>query len=377
MDHRRERPLIEIRHPAALTSNQPSEQRHELLQNLIITITARLVTPAERSYFEKLFRDEQAMGRALALSSNEISTHNVLGTTPKLRLQDWTVPEAETFPLRRTEPWNPRPTPQAEARKQQPTFGMGEPPPELRDIERLKHPNRTVLSPIDISVWEKAGWKGIGFITPPDVPPILALLFEHKTAATNLFTSLKRDFGEEDEHGELSITIITGIDRTHPAHYRVLISPTLTTGTPGSDYVMVSKVLTVTPATAENLERFQQHFDRAGVFYFGRGHIPAGQTMPAIAEDLLIRSRACRVRPAWEVAENEPDAIGIQEDDDIMIPDSITDPPILRTLERIKKRRQSVPETRTREPSKSRTKVGRNQPCPCGSGKKFKKCHGT
>jgi preprotein translocase subunit SecA len=22
-------------------------------------------------------------------------------------------------------------------------------------------------------------------------------------------------------------------------------------------------------------------------------------------------------------------------------------------------------------------KVGRNDPCPCGSGKKFKKCHGT
>jgi preprotein translocase subunit SecA len=22
-------------------------------------------------------------------------------------------------------------------------------------------------------------------------------------------------------------------------------------------------------------------------------------------------------------------------------------------------------------------KVGRNEPCPCGSGKKFKKCHGS
>lgn len=22
-------------------------------------------------------------------------------------------------------------------------------------------------------------------------------------------------------------------------------------------------------------------------------------------------------------------------------------------------------------------KIGRNEPCPCGSGKKFKKCHGT
>ena len=25
----------------------------------------------------------------------------------------------------------------------------------------------------------------------------------------------------------------------------------------------------------------------------------------------------------------------------------------------------------------STTKVGRNEPCPCGSGKKYKKCHGA
>ena len=31
------------------------------------------------------------------------------------------------------------------------------------------------------------------------------------------------------------------------------------------------------------------------------------------------------------------------------------------------------------QPTQRRTgeKVGRNDPCPCGSGKKFKKCHGT
>jgi preprotein translocase subunit SecA len=26
---------------------------------------------------------------------------------------------------------------------------------------------------------------------------------------------------------------------------------------------------------------------------------------------------------------------------------------------------------------RSSAKVGRNDPCPCGSGKKFKKCHGA
>ena len=34
-----------------------------------------------------------------------------------------------------------------------------------------------------------------------------------------------------------------------------------------------------------------------------------------------------------------------------------------------------VPNTK-RQPIKVEKKIGRNEPCPCGSGKKYKKCHG-
>ena len=33
-------------------------------------------------------------------------------------------------------------------------------------------------------------------------------------------------------------------------------------------------------------------------------------------------------------------------------------------------------EQRPNQPAKAEPKVGRNDPCPCGSGKKFKYCHG-
>ncbi|XOV81071.1 MAG: preprotein translocase subunit SecA [Aestuariibacter sp.] len=36
----------------------------------------------------------------------------------------------------------------------------------------------------------------------------------------------------------------------------------------------------------------------------------------------------------------------------------------------------SQPETQAQEPAQSAPKVGRNEPCPCGSGKKYKQCHG-
>lgn len=34
------------------------------------------------------------------------------------------------------------------------------------------------------------------------------------------------------------------------------------------------------------------------------------------------------------------------------------------------------PEGARRQPARNPDKVGRNEPCPCGSGKKFKQCHG-
>jgi preprotein translocase subunit SecA len=33
-------------------------------------------------------------------------------------------------------------------------------------------------------------------------------------------------------------------------------------------------------------------------------------------------------------------------------------------------------EAEGKQPAKAEDKVGRNDPCPCGSGKKFKQCHG-
>ena len=38
----------------------------------------------------------------------------------------------------------------------------------------------------------------------------------------------------------------------------------------------------------------------------------------------------------------------------------------------------AAPESTEPQPvRRSEPKVGRNDPCPCGSGKKYKKCHGT
>jgi preprotein translocase subunit SecA len=37
----------------------------------------------------------------------------------------------------------------------------------------------------------------------------------------------------------------------------------------------------------------------------------------------------------------------------------------------------STPEERPEPIRREHPKVGRNEPCPCGSGKKYKRCHGA
>jgi hypothetical protein len=78
-----ERALIEIRHPKDGTDGRAM---HDILPELIITIMTRLAVPADMAHFEKLFRDEQAMGRALGITNVGITIGNILGKEPKLRL---------------------------------------------------------------------------------------------------------------------------------------------------------------------------------------------------------------------------------------------------------------------------------------------------
>jgi preprotein translocase subunit SecA len=61
-----------------------------------------------------------------------------------------------------------------------------------------------------------------------------------------------------------------------------------------------------------------------------------------------------------------------------------TPPPVLQTPELARQNPMasddditSGPQTEAAEGDVDFNKVGRNQPCPCGSGKKFKHCHGA
>jgi len=365
---------IDVRHT---TNDEDPQQFHDLLPQLLIAITTRIALPTEIAYFEKLFRDEEAMSRAMCIASVGRSTKNILGNKPKMRISDWIEEAGEAFPLRRTVPWNAGTAPTPSIKKPT-TFGTGNPPAELVNAEKHKHRDRRIVSLIDIPLWDKAGWKGTGYVEHPDqrVPPLMALLFKYEAVGLQIFTGLRRELGIKDKTGRLRVSIITGIDRDNSAHYRIVIGSNLDWNSlpEGAHVVTVTRIQTMTPDTSANLDRFLSKYRRDGAYFLAPGHVEQDATTPDFEPQLAILTSHLNVRPAWEIAENDPDLSGIREDDNVIIPDGITDAPILKTIKRIEERREyAKPHPKWDAAAK---KVGRNDLCPCRSGKKYKKCHG-
>jgi hypothetical protein len=57
--------------------------------------------------------------------------------------------------------------------------------------------------------------------------------------------------------------------------------------------------------------------------------------------DLPIRKRSIRICSAWQIGENDPDSVAIDQQEEPVIPPEIKDPPILRLLDR-RKRKKSM-----------------------------------
>jgi len=48
-----------------------------------------------------------------------------------------------------------------------------------------------------------------------------------------------------------------------------------------------------------------------------------------------------------------------------------------KTADEIEAEKKLIKETKKVDPLQAKTEPGRNDPCPCGSGKKYKKCCGA
>jgi preprotein translocase subunit SecA len=100
------------------------------------------------------------------------------------------------------------------------------------------------------------------------------------------------------------------------------------------------------------------------------------QRVPAVAQP-HVGPRAAVANAATRAGEPAPVLAGAGAGRPQRLPE------VARQLERRQQRQQDLQyqaggaPAEAPKPVRAGAKVGRNDPCPCGSGKKYKKCHGT
>lgn len=342
--------LIEVKHSANesyITGLNP-ESLNKTLTELIIQVIFKIAFVSNpEQYFERLLQDELAFSRALDFTNVAVAVWNILGKSPKLQLTDWRLSDSDKhFPSQRTNIWNTETvqnTSQQRANVVSPKPGQGEPPPELKSIDHLKHRDRKILSLINVHLWDKAGWcgVGVGFIPNSQNLPLLqlAFLFRDENASKKIFAQWREAVGDTDVEEKIRVSIITGIDADNPAAYRVVIgtNPDCLEVSSNSQVLLGYRIHTMEPSNSRNIDQFISAFENLGFYILTPGYIAQDSSSPDFFWELGIMKRQISIRPAWQIGEHDFDICGIQPDDKIIIPEDVKDPPVVAALARLRK----------------------------------------
>ena len=221
---------------------------------------------------------------------------------------------------------------------QSPTFGEGPLPPEFDDLTKFSHRDRQVSSIIDVALWNKAKWRGTGYLHyGPPIPPLFGIMFTDEQAARQIFEGWRKRFGSFDRENQIRIAILTGVQKANPHAYKVVIGTDPRLDDPSKLVITASRINEMTPAAPDNLNYFLSQQKLAGSY----GLVPllgdAANLRPAT--DLAIGKTKIIVRPAWQVGDNDPDLVALHPDDDVIIPPQEKAAPFLKAIERMKNRK--------------------------------------
>jgi hypothetical protein len=322
------------------------------LFGLLAEVIPQLQAPFSPESIKELFANDRAQDRAFFVAQSPLVTTNILGENPKYHIQDWIDSSlSESFTLMRTKPWESgiEPISQEDVTNSGPfTFSDGEPPAELFGVDGLKHSDFQVLSPVNMVLWDKAKWRGLGFSIYPSNPPIpgLGLMFEDIEAGAKIFRGWRKRLGDVDIDEWIGLTLITGIDRHCPSHYRVAISVNenyISQNVPSKDrFTMVYRMQDMTPADSTNLERFLKLYERTGRYRLAPGLLTDPQSVPPPARDLYIEKTQLRNIAAWQIGPNDPACAALGGIEEPFIPTDVDDPPVMKVLDRFfRERKQS------------------------------------
>jgi hypothetical protein len=277
----------------ALTSADKISKFRDTITDFIAYLVSKItVFDDKEDYIGRLAEEENVFSRSLLFSDVMTLSQNVFGNLDWVNLSKVSESiEKDAYELVRTSQWKPK------GKKRKPKEplkpGKGDVPEYIVNVESLKHKERKILSLIDMTAWDKAQWGGCAFLGQPDgkSPPGIGLIFKSEEGARDIFTGWLNRLGKEDEKEELRISVVTGVDKNNPAHYRVHVGTNINAYEKSGDwghFIMIARFKTLMPDNDKNLTMFLEAYDKHGVYYLLPAIAEDGSMEPKVIQDLFL-----------------------------------------------------------------------------------------
>lgn len=314
---------------------------HEWFSQFTIEILCKLcVSNNIKSLIEGYFKDDDIITRSVSFSVCFNSVYNILGKDSYRDIQSLTKEGAgDRFELQRKQNWdsylalkkyNVEPSKTTTVDVDLDSFNR----------ENIRHDQVFISNLIKTNIWDKAAWKGIVYMTPPEddstntSPPLIALLFENHIFGAQVFYSLREKLGNEDYQEKLQISIVKGISKKNPMHYKIIIGERIKNTKKYKLLNFISRIHKMTPATLDNLNRFEKSFEQSKEYCLSFGIIENNKPIfQRDFENIAIKKKQIKIIDAWSIGENDFEMVAITKDDDPIIPESIENTPINNILQ--------------------------------------------
>ena len=166
----------------------------------------------------------------------------------------------------------------------------------------------------------------------PDEPPYMFLLFKNREQGLSIFEDLLEQLTHVDESQKLRISVIRGIDRKNPAHYRIVLSENIKKGGNAKLFTMIARIQTMEPNNDSSWMQFEASYKAFKSFRIAPAYRVKGELYPEVAYNLGISIKQIIIKQAWEISIDDIEQVAIYPEDKILVPENITDPPFLKIL---------------------------------------------
>jgi len=325
-----------IHAPSFLGRISTSQHANEIAIKSFITyfLTNCVVIRDCDSQFTELFEKDNVFGRSLLFAGvSELAKEIVGGDEGGGHFDLYDEENLANYELKRELHW---------LEKDNIKIEDAVPSSENQNSRHIRHDQRTVVSLIDIPIWDKASWVGIMFLIDrsESMPPCLGLMYESEKAARKIFSDWRERVSEIDVKNEIRVSIVRDTDQNFPSHYSINIGSDREAFLgKGNEIASVSRIHRLESQDDNLFKEFVEAFKTHGSYYLLPAIFEDGMIEPNRIHDLAIKKSKLVIREAWDIGENDEDlaVLDINKIPIIPVGSKFEDTPAFQAIEKLKK----------------------------------------